>query len=187
METPSVLTTLKRTAILGILLLSPVFAKAQTADSPAITDLLQESKQHAVLTLQDAERLEAYTRSTLPWQSHASRLIHMKEHANDLIKDFNKLSSMRNEGSPWQQEAIDHITPLLQQMSSDLSVTINHFNENKNRVQLPPFPDYARANRELMEKTSRLISDFVDYGEAKAKTDVLEKTMALPVTARENE
>jgi hypothetical protein len=41
METSSVLTTLKRTTILGILLLSPVFAKAQTADSPAITDLLQ--------------------------------------------------------------------------------------------------------------------------------------------------
>lgn len=94
---------------------------------------------------------------------------------------------MRTEAAPWQQEAIDHITPLLQQMSNDLSVTINHFNENKNRVQMPPFPDYARANRELMEKTSRLISDFVDYGEAKAKTDVLEKTMALPVTARENE
>lgn len=187
METSSVLTTLKRTTILGILLLSPVFAKAQTADSPAITDLLQASKQHAVLALQDAETLETYTRSTMPWQSHANRLIHMKEHANDLIKDFNKLSSMRTEAAPWQQEAIDHITPLLQQMSNDLSVTINHFNENKNRVQMPPFPDYARANRELMEKTSRLISDFVDYGEAKAKTDVLEKTMALPVTARENE
>ena len=67
METAFVLTTLKRIAILGVLLLSPVFAKAQTADSPAITDLLQESKQHAVMARDDAATLDTYTRSTISW------------------------------------------------------------------------------------------------------------------------
>jgi len=187
MGTESVLTILKRTTILGVLLLSPLFAKAQNSDSPAISGLLQESKEHAVLAREDAEQLEAYTRSKISWQSHANRLIQMKEHANDLIKDFNKLSSLRDQGSPWQQEAIDHVTPLLQQMSDHLSATINHFNENKSSVHMPPYVGYAKANWELMDKTSRLISDFVDYDEAKAKTDALEKTMDLPVTARENE
>lgn len=187
MKTACVRSTLKRTTLLGVLLLSPLFARAQAADSPAISELLQESKDHAVLARSDAETLESYTRTMASWQSHATLFIHMKEHANDLIRDFNKLSSMRDEASPWQREAIDHVTPLLQDMSDHLSATIKHFNENKNRVQLPPYPEYAKANRELMDKTSRLISDFVDYGEAKAKTDALEKTMTLPVMAQEHE
>jgi hypothetical protein len=71
-------------------------------------------------------------------------------------------------------------------MADHLQATIDHFNENKGTVHMPPFRDYARANRELMSKTNQLISDFVDYGEARAKADLLEKTLELPVTA-ENE
>jgi hypothetical protein len=110
----------------------------------------------------------------------------MKTHANDLINDFNKLKALRQDGSPWQQEAIDQIDPLLHEMADHLQATIDHFNENKNRVRMPPYRDYAKANRDLMGKTNQLISDFVDYGEARAKADLLEKTMELPVTA-ENE
>lgn len=187
MKPASVISTLKRTTLLGALLLSPLFAKAQTADSPAISGLLQESKEHAVLAREDAEVLESYTRSTISWQSHANRLIQIKEHSNDLIKDFNQLSSMRDQGSLWQQEAIDHIAPLLRQMSDHMSATVKHLNENHNRVQMPPYRDYAKANLELIDQASRLISDFVDYDEAKARTDALEKMMALPVTAQEQE
>ena len=52
---------------------------------------------------------------------------------------------------------------------------------------MPPYRDYAKANRELMSRTNMLISDFVDYGEAKAKANILEKNLELPVTARDNE
>ena len=186
MSKTQVLATLKKTALLGLMLLMPAFAKAQAADSNAITDLLKEAKTHAVLAENDAVTLESYTRSTLSWQAHGNRLIQMKTHANDLINDFNKLKALRQDGSPWQQEAIDRIDPLLHEMADHLQATIDHFNENKSTVHMPPFRDYARANRELMSKTNQLISDFVDYGEARAKADLLEKTMELPVTA-ENE
>ena len=186
MNNTLVLATLKKTAILGLLLVLPAFAKAQIADSSAITDLLKEAKSHAVLAEDDAVTLESYTRSTISWQAHGNRLTEMKVHTNDLINDFNKLSSMRQDGSPWQQEAIDRVDPLLHEMADHLQATIDHFNENKNRVQMPPYRDYAKANRELMSKTNQLISDLVDYSEAKTKANLLEKTLELPVTA-ENE
>jgi hypothetical protein len=179
-------TTLQRAAVLGLISLMPAFAKAQVADSNAISDLLKEAKSHAVLAEEDAITLESYTRSRISWQSHGNRLVQMKVHANDLINDFNKLSSMRQDGSPWQQEAIDRIDPLLHEMADHLKATIDHFNDNKSRIQMPAYRDYAQANRELMSRTNQLISDFVDYGEARAKANLLEKTLELPVTA-ENE
>ena len=121
MDGAMIVATLKRGATLGILALVPMFAQAQKPDSTAISDLLKEAESHAVLAQQDAETLEAYTRSTVSSEAHANRLNAIREHANDLIKDFNQLSSMREEGSPWQQEAIDHVNPLLHEMADNFS------------------------------------------------------------------
>jgi hypothetical protein len=187
MDAAMIVATLKKGATLGVLALVPLFSQAQKPDSTAISDLLKEAESHAVLALEDAEKLEAYSHSTVSSESHANRLNLIRDHANDLIKDFNQLSLMREEGSPWQQEAIDRVNPLLHEMADNLSTIIAHFKENKNRTQMTPFHDYVTANRELIGKTSQLISDFVHYGETRAKKIALEKTLELSLTARENE
>jgi hypothetical protein len=176
MNSTLIVTTLKRAAMMAMVSLVPAFANAQNTDSRAITDLLKED---------DAETLESYTRSKVGWQSHANRVNQIREHANELIDNFNKLNSMRGEASPWQQEAIDHVNPLLQEMSKHLTATINHLNENQSKLQMPPFPDYAKANREMMTATSKLISDYVHYGESKARADSLENNLGLPEVAHE--
>ena len=177
--------SLARGAALGSLLILPFLSPAQSTDSQAINDLLKESEEHAILANNDAETLESYTRGkAFSPQSHAVRLNAMKEHANDLIVDFNKLNSLRHTGSAWQQEAIDRVDPLLKEMSAHLTNTISHFNENKRAVNMPPFRDYVKANREYMSRASGLISAFVEYGETRAKADYLEKTLELPETAQ---
>jgi hypothetical protein len=187
METTSMLLALKRTAILGILLLLPSFAHTQTTDSSAITDLLKEARAHAALAERDSETLESYTRSNVSWQAHANRLTEIQGHANDLINDFNQLKSMRDQGTPWQQEAIDRINPLLHNMGDHLTATIQHFNTNQRGLRMPAFREYVTANRELMSKTSKLIAGFVDYDEAMAKANALEKELDLPEVAQEHE
>jgi hypothetical protein len=187
MDGARIVATLKRGATLGMLALLPMLAQAQKPDSTAISDLLKEAESHAVLAQQDAEELQAYSNSTISWKSHANRLNAIRDHANDLLKDFNQLRSMREEGSPWQQEAIDRVDPLLHEMADHLSNTIAHFTENKNRIQMPQFRAYVKANQELMSRTSKLITDFVEYGETRAKEIALEKTLELSLTAREDE
>ena len=168
-------------AALGAFLILPPVAPAQDKDSKAITDLLKEAGSHAILASDDAETLESYTRShTMSWESHANRLRTIADHANNLIQDFDKLSSMRSEGSPWQQEAIDHVDPLLKEMADHLNTTIAHFKENKQRVNMPTFHDYVKANREYMGRTSELISSFVEYEETRAKANGLEASLDLP-------
>lgn len=180
-------TTMKRAALLGAFLVLPLFASAQNPDSQAISDLLSQARQHAVLAEDDAVTLASYTNSRLSWQTHARRLQEMKDHANDLINEANKLSSLRDQGSPWQQHAIDQINPLLREMADTLTVTIQHLNENQARVHMPEYENYARASSDAMIRTAKLISDFVEFDEAKAKAAGLEKELNLPMTARDNQ
>ena len=181
------LVALKGTAFLAVVLSLPLVVKAQTVDSSKVNNLLRESRTHAVLAEDDAQTLDAYARSRVSWLSHATRVHEMKEHANDLIRDFNQLSSMRAEASPWQQEAIDRINPLLQEMAAHLTATIDHLNDNQSRTHMPQYQEYVHANRELMTKTARLISEFADYSEAKTVANELEKKLELPTVAREGD
>lgn len=180
MKALSLWNTCKIVAVLALLL--PVFslAAAPTTDSAAITTALGEARAHAALAEDDAMTLESYTRSPLSWQSHAIRLNSMKQHVNNLIEDVNHLTSLRAEGSTWQQEAIDRIDPLLKEIADHLTRTIEHLNDNQSHIQMQPFRDYVHLNRELISKAHNMISDFVEYGEAKAKADAIEREHALP-------
>jgi hypothetical protein len=156
---------------------------AQTADSGQISDLLKQAKSHAVLAEDDAATLESYTGSKMSWQSHAWQLERIREHVNELGHLNKQLSDLRAEGSPWQQQAIDQIDPRLREMADLLTATIEHLNDNQNRVQMQPFRDYVKANAELTSKLARMISDFVDYDEAKSKAESLEQKLDLPAVA----
>ena len=178
---------LKRAALMGALLLMPMLVRAQQPDSKAINDLLLQAKEHVVLAEDDAATLASFTLSKLSWELHARRLNEMKEHTKDLISEVNQLNSLRNEGSSWQQEAIDRINPLLREMAATLSATIDHLNQNQARVHMPPYKEYAMANSEVMREAAKVISDLVDFGEARARADALAKTHSLPVSARADE
>ena len=115
----------------------------------------------------------------MDWSTHAQQLTAIKEHVNDLIRDSNQLASIRDEGSPWQQEAIDRISGLLPEMASSLTATINHLNDNQNRIKMQPYKDLAEANETVVHNAHEIISDFVEYSDAKAKTQVLEKQLQL--------
>lgn len=176
------LATISRLAILALLVPVSMLA-AQNPDSPAISKLLEEVKSHAALADADAHTLASYTLSDVGWRTHGDQLTRIKEDVNELIRDGNQLSTMREEGSPWQQEAIDRISGLLPEMASQLTATIDHLSDNQNHTKLQPYRDLAKANETIIHKAYEIISDFVDYGEAKAKVDALEKQLQLPAAS----
>lgn len=180
----SIRNSIVRMAVATLLLPAGLLA-AQKADSKAVNNLLDEVKLHAGQADDDATTLETYSQSNLHWQTHGSRLNQIKSHVNDLIQDSNQLASLREEASPWQQEAIDRISPLLPQMATHLTATIKHFNDHTNQTQMKPYHDYIRENQKLIHAAHEIISDLVEYAEAKAKMDALEKDMQLsaPVSA----
>ncbi len=158
------------------------YMAAQTTDSTELTSLLSDAKSEAVLVEQDAEKLDSYTNSRLAWQTHATQLNSMKEHVNKLGEITKQLNDMSGQGSPWQQEAISRINPLLRNMADQLTTTIKHLNDNKDRIHMQAYRDYTRANYELASRTATVIGDFVEYGKARSKAESLEQKLELPAT-----
>jgi len=114
------------------------------------------------------------------WKLHANALANIQEHVNDLGRDYKEVERLREDGSPWQEDAIDQMRPLLQGMAAHLTATIGHLNNNQNHVRMQTYVDYVRGNRDYATRTSALIHDLVDYGEAKAKSEKLEQELLLP-------
>ena len=153
---------------------------AQKADSEEISTLLSQAKSHAVLAEDDASTLEDFTRTKVSWKIHGETLHRIKDHVNALGVVSKQLVDLREQGSPWQQKAIDQIDPLLREMATGLSATIIHLNDNQSHIHMKPYRDYAAANHDVASKLVDVIKDYVDYDEAKSKSEALEQRLELP-------
>ena len=141
-------------------------ANPTTGSSEKVSQLLAEVKAEAVALEHDAEALAVWTRAKqMSWESHAAKLTEMKNHVNQAGQLLTKLNEARTTASPWQQQAIDRIYPLVKELADNTSTTINHLSANKGRIRFSPYPDYAKANFELAQELTALISDYVEYGD----------------------
>ena len=157
---------------LGGLLTSPE-AKAATGDSPEITRLLAEVNDQAIQFRADSDKMAAFTRSNISADSYAQQLQTIKEHVNAAGKAVAKLNEQRADGSPWQQTAIDRLNPMFRELVTNTETVINALNKNRSRVHMKEFQDYVQANADVSADLARVISDFVDYGNAKTKLERL--------------
>lgn len=150
-------------------------ASASIGDSPAISTLLSEAKSEALELSDDSDKMVSFSRSVLRTQSFADKLNEVKEHVNKAGKLLAKLSEAREAGSPWQQEAIDHITPLLKELAANTETTIRHFNDNRLLTHSQELQEYCLVNYELAQELAAMVGDFIAYGETQAKFAELQK------------
>jgi tRNA-dihydrouridine synthase len=157
---------------------------ADTAGTARLNKLLADARAEAVELKADATDMDAFTKSNLSWGTYATQLTMIKEHVNNAGKILAQLQQAKSAGEPWQQTAIDRIAPLLKEMADNTEATIQHLNENQNRVHLPEFRDYVRANYEVAVQLEALITDFIDYGNAKQALEELGSKLELNKTSR---
>lgn len=147
-------------------------------DSAQASKLLQQAKISAAQLKTDAEEMESYSSNQLTWQSHATQINRVKEHVNRSGKILAELHDAREGAEPWQQEAIDKITPMLQELASNTTSIIDHLND-KRHTWHPEYTGYLKANAELASDLSRLINDSIDYGKAKSRSESLGKNLGF--------
>jgi hypothetical protein len=87
------------------------------------------------------------------------------------------LQSHRTVASPWQQDAIDRITSLANDLATNMNSAMGHLNKNKTRPTASPYPEYLKANTQIVNALAEEIDGTIDYGENKAKLDALEKKL----------
>jgi hypothetical protein len=165
--------------LLAVLLIASPALRASQApkDSEEINRLLADAKTESVLLKADTGDLQTFTRSKLTWQSFAGKLEQIKNHVNELGNLTTKLNNSRDSGSRWQQDAMDHINPLLRDLASSDSATIKRLSENQSRVHTAHYQDYVQTTHEQASDLSGLIAYYVEYGKSKDKMEAQAKEL----------
>lgn len=164
-------------ALVGMMLFVPGWTPAY-GDSAQVTKLLREASTSATQLKNDSVQMESYAGSQLRWQTHANQVNRVKEHVNNSGKILADLHAAHDTAEPWQQEAIDRITPLLQELASNTTSIIDHLND-KQQTWHPEYTGYLKSNAEVATDLSNLIRDYLAYGEAKSKSESLGKTLGF--------
>lgn len=149
-------------------------------DNQHVSQLLADAKSQAYQLKEDAWLLESFTRGgAASAESHAAVLNQVRDHANTLFKTLTKLEDSRGVASPWQVVAIDRISPLLKELSSNTTATINFINKNRNKLNTPEYKDYVELNATLASDMAGLVRDFVSYGKVKKEFERLTTKLEL--------
>lgn len=162
----------------GVIVVSPALVAA-TQDSEQVSKLLSDAKTQAFQLKEDAITMENYTRMTSDWESHSVVVTQMKEHINAAGKTLAKLEELRDGASPWQQTAIDRIKPLLKEIAANTNTVIQFINQKPRRLFTTEYKDYIEANADNADRLSRLVADFVDYGNTKNRLERLASKLEI--------
>lgn len=178
---------LKKTAFTSVALSGMVLlvmpASAETVndkDTEQVSSLLTDLKTEAVMLSSDADMMEAYSHSSLSWQSHATQITKIKEHINEAGRLHTKLQELRGTAAPWQQVAIDRSLPMLRELADNASDAIRFINEKPSRLFREEYKAYLEANADTSSNLAAMIRDFVDYGNAEWRREELGKKLELP-------
>lgn len=147
-------------------------------DNPSVYAQLNAVKPIVARIKRDAVEMQSYTVGTgLSAQTHANKLSMMKKDVNDLQDYMRGLQSHRTVASPWQQEAIDRVTSLANDLATNMNTTISHLNNSKGKPLTSPYPEYLKANTQIVTELSDEITDIIDYGQTRDKEAALEKKL----------
>ena len=163
-----------------VLAAAPTLLAGQTAkDSEEVSKLLADARARSAQLDSDAAEMEGYTISRVDWQTYASMVERVGQDVDNATRLAYRLKNARDAASPWQQEAIDRIDPLLNELASSVNSTVSRFSRASAVLHMPPYKDYAAANARLANDLAKLISNFVDYAEAKARSQELESDLEI--------
>lgn len=149
-------------------------------DSPEVTDLLVQAKGCAARLANIADEMHKSDVSSLSWRTYAEQLTLMKQEMKSIGSLLGQMNERYEWASPWQQDAIDRISNMAAGLASNIDTTIEHLNDNQERLSPGEFKNNLTSNYELSSSLSKVISNYVSYGNNKAKYDVLGTDLEMP-------
>ncbi len=164
----------------AVLSLAPAIASARSVgDSEEVSGFLAETKTEALQLQKSTEEMNSFEHSRINWQTEAAKIAEIKRHFNklgELVIKMNKAEAP----SPLQQQAFREVTPMVEELASYITMTIYHLGENPDRLIFTSFPEYVAANAGLASDIVQLLSDYVEYGQAKHDVEELSFELGLP-------
>jgi signal transduction histidine kinase len=142
--------------------------------------LLAEIQAEAAGLRRHAEVLRTFARSPQhSWQSHASRLVGVKDHINAVGERTAELQRIRHAVLPWQQQAITEVTAHAAQVAASTQAAIVQLNENRNSLYIPEYRDHLTTIADRSEDMKQTVNKFLDYGKTQQKLQRLQAELEL--------
>jgi hypothetical protein len=164
----------------AILSLTPAIASAKSVrDSEEVSRFFAEARTEALQLQRSAEEMNSFAHFNISWQTEAAKIAEVKLHFNKLGELVRKMNAAEAP-SPWQQQAIGEVTPMVEELGSYITMTIYHLGESPDRLAFTSFPEYVAANADLASDLAQLLSDYVEYGQAKQTVEELSFELGLP-------
>jgi hypothetical protein len=151
---------------------SPSHAQASN-DNPSVTAQLNDAKTIAARIKKGALVMESYTRTGPTWETHALAFEKIKADISALQQNILGLQSQRTAASAWQQDAIDRITGLANDLTTNMNGAIDRLNKSTRRPTAPPYTEYLTVNARIASDLAAEIDAAIDYVRNKAKFDSL--------------
>jgi len=160
-------------AFLAVALLSlvPAVASARSVrDSEEFSGFLAQAKTEALQLQKSAEEMNNFVHFTTNWKTEAAKISEIKQHVNKLGELVTKMNNVEA-AAPWQRMAIGDVTPMVEELAANVTMTIYHLGENPDRLIFSSFPEYVAANAEMSADIAQVTSDYVAYREAEQKAE----------------
>lgn len=136
----------------------PILA-AQASEPKDVSKLLVEAKAQAMQLKQDAETMEAYTRSDVTWRSQACISDVVRDDVNAFSRQIAKLQAAAENAQPEQKVLIEKMRPVAYGLVSNTNAVIASLNRGHNCVFDPGYRDSVKKNIELADKLLDLLSE----------------------------
>lgn len=169
------------------LVLAPPASHAQNVNSPEpasdvkVARLLSDARDLAALLKNDIATLDFLALSEGGWQTHASMLNLYQQQINDCRNLTGQLEAMRKKGSRWQQAAVDHIIPLMQELTAISEAALRASRTDQSRLNSADSKEYFKLNSDLASEIDAIIAGWADYPKTREDLDRLaQKTAKIP-------
>jgi hypothetical protein len=166
----------------ALLSLAPAMASARSVgDSEKFSGFLTEAKTEAAQLQKSAEEMNSFVHFNTHWRTEAAKIEEVKQHVNRLGELVTRMNNVEA-ASPWQRQAIRDVTPMVEELAANVSMAIYHLGESPDRLVFTSFPEYVAANAELASNTAELLSEYVEFSEAKQTVEDISFELELPTT-----
>lgn len=145
-----------------------------------VNTLLRDLREINTRLDHNGQTLDSFSRSPrLSWQSHASYLSMMRADINKSGKIIREMQDIQSGALPWQKEAISRVHPIGLELAQHTEAAISHLNENQHRISVPAYTERLAAISDSAEKFRSTVNQFLDYGDAQAKSQTLAQTLEI--------
>ena len=122
---------------------------------------LKRAQASAAAVADEADELRRIANSMFSPDWHLDKLTALKGEVNRMGQEISSLRAERESLAPWEQQAVDEVLPLLQATAANTESAIEYFNENRDRLWMETYRDYADRVWRGSDQIAKILKNYL--------------------------